>query len=198
LVALIRAQGGAGGDPRSLAINAAVNQINANLLAEIANLQAAGQHVATVDLWGWTNDPNDPHHYNADGTLTIGGLTISPTAVSTDPLAGDLVAAGTPGASTTLCNAQGMCATQQNATHWFTEPEAHPNTLIQGLMANQVIGVLNNNFGAGISLLSDNELLAIPQYSPSAVPLPAGAWLFGSGLIGLVGATKRRRCVRSA
>lgn len=191
LVALVRPQS-SGNDARAQAINTAVTAINNNLLAGIADLQAQGKHVASVDLWGWASDPNDPHHYNLDGTITIGGLTISPTAVSTDPLAGDLVPAGTPGASTTLCNAEGMCATEQNAMHFYTEPVAHPNTLIQGLLANQVIGALNDNFGAGIALLSDSELLAIPQYTPS-VPVPASAWLFASGLLGLAEAKRRRR-----
>ena len=31
------------------------------------------------------------------------------------------------------------------------------------------------------------------NYTPSAVPVPAAAWLFGSGLIGLVGIARRRK-----
>lgn len=191
LVGLVRARDEAGTDPRALAIADAADQINAILLNGVASRRALGQNIATVDLWGWTTDPNDPHHINPDGSVNIGGLVIAPTSVSTDPLAGDLVPAGTPGASTTLCNAQGLCATKQNATHQNTEPQAHPNTLIQALLANQIIDALNNNFNAGISLLSDQEILAIPQYS--AVPLPASAWLFGSTLAGLVGLASRRR-----
>ena len=34
---------------------------------------------------------------------------------------------------------------------------------------------------------------AVTNYSVSAVPLPAAAWLFGSGLIGLAGVVRRRR-----
>lgn len=192
LVGMVRAQDAAGSDPRALAIADAVNQVNAILVAGIASRKAAGQSIAMVDLWGWATDPNDPHHYNADGTVKIGGLTIAPGAVSTDPLAGDLVPAGTPGASTTLCNAQGMCATQQNATRLTTEPQPHPNTLIQALLANQIIGALNTNFGAGINPLSDSEILAIPQYAP-AVPVPGAVWLFGSALAGLVGVARQRR-----
>jgi hypothetical protein len=31
-----------------------------------------------------------------------------------------------------------------------------------------------------------------PTFAPSAVPLPAAAWLFGSGLVGLIGISRRR------
>jgi hypothetical protein len=191
LVGMVRAQDANGSDARALAIKAAVDQINAILAAGVASRQAAGRSIASVDLWGWTQDPNDPHHYNADGSVNIGGLSIMPGAVSTDPLAGDLVPAGTPGASTTLCNAQGMCASKQNATRLTTEPQPHPNTLIQALLANQIIDALNVNFGAGVARLTDQEILAIPQYAP-AVPVPAAAWLFGSGLLGLAGFSRRR------
>lgn len=192
LVGMVRAQDANGTDARSLAIADAVNQVNTILLAGVDSRKAAGQNIAMVDLWGWTKDPNDPHHYNGDGSVNIGGLSILPTAVSTDPAAGDLVPYGTPGSSTTLCNAQQKCATQQNATHMYTEPETHPNTLIQALLANQIIDALNTNFGTGVTRLSDQEILAIPQYAP-AVPVPAAVWLFGSALLGLAGVRRRAR-----
>jgi hypothetical protein len=31
------------------------------------------------------------------------------------------------------------------------------------------------------------------NYSPSTVPLPAAVWLFGSGLIGLIGIARRKK-----
>ncbi len=34
--------------------------------------------------------------------------------------------------------------------------------------------------------------LAVAQYTPPAVPVPASAWLLGSGLLGLVGISRRR------
>ena len=191
LVGMVRAQDANGTDARALAIADAVDQINSILIAGVASRKASGQNIATVDLWGWARDPNDPHHYNADGSVQIGDLTIMPGAVSTDPLAGDLVPAGTPGASTTLCNAQGMCATKQNAAKLTTEPQPHPNTLIQALLANQIIDALNLNFGTGVARLTDHEILAIPQYTPE-VPVPAAAWMFGSGLLALAGMARRR------
>ncbi|BCO31790.1 hypothetical protein TspCOW1_18930 [Thiohalobacter sp. COW1] len=35
--------------------------------------------------------------------------------------------------------------------------------------------------------------LEIPKHPPSAVPVPAAVWLFGSGLLGLVGVARRRK-----
>jgi len=34
------------------------------------------------------------------------------------------------------------------------------------------------------------------QYGASAVPLPAAAWLFGSGLLGLTGMARRKQVMR--
>jgi hypothetical protein len=41
--------------------------------------------------------------------------------------------------------------------------------------------------------LASNGLLTFNASTPSAVPLPAAAWLFGSGLLGLVGVGRRRK-----
>ena len=44
------------------------------------------------------------------------------------------------------------------------------------------------------NLLTQSEFpLTVTLNAPSAVPLPAAAWLFGSGLIGLAGVARRRR-----
>ena len=36
-------------------------------------------------------------------------------------------------------------------------------------------------------------LFGLSSPAPAAVPLPAAVWLFGSGLLGLVGVARRRR-----
>ena len=41
------------------------------------------------------------------------------------------------------------------------EDGLHPNTVIQGLMANEVLKALNAAYGAGIELLTDEEILAL-------------------------------------
>lgn len=46
----------------------------------------------------------------------------------------------------------------------------------------------------GLETCTTNSVLSfVGTYSVSAVPVPAAAWLFGSGLLGLVGFMRRRR-----
>ncbi len=61
----------------------------------------------------------------------------------------------------------------------------------------QLIGTFNTlNFSAsGTGFLVDGILLQIgvDENNISSVPVPAAAWLFGSGLIGLIGVSRRKR-----
>lgn len=52
---------------------------------------------------------------------------------------------------------------------------------------------------SGITLPKGATLTSLSgtQYPVSTVPLPAAAWLFGSGLVGLVGAGRRKRSTRT-
>ena len=43
------------------------------------------------------------------------------------------------------------------------------------------------------SFISDNYRWAVFEGNVSAVPIPAAVWLFGSGLLGLVGVARRRK-----
>ena len=53
--------------------------------------------------------------------------------------------------------------------------------------ANSFSGMWNVAWGEDLSHLSIYETSAVPK-----VPVPAAAWLFGSGLIGLVGVARRK------
>ena len=46
----------------------------------------------------------------------------------------------------------------------------------------------------GVSLAEDDYGIDNIEYSVSAVPVPAAAWLFGSALLGFFGFTRKRRC----
>lgn len=140
---------------------------------------AADRGVAVVDIFGWNEDPG---RVNPDGSVNIGNLTVDMSAAAS---AADLSADGTG-----PCNDLGMCATESHALYGSAEDGLHPNTLIQGLIANQIIAALNDNYGYGIAELSDQEILSVAGVS--AVPVPAAAWLFASGLVGLAGIKRRR------
>jgi len=56
--------------------------------------------------------------------------------------------------------------------------------------------VINQNTGGGIGLISWNDNITFDNVvlsTPSTVPVPAAFWLFGSGLLGLIGMMRGRR-----
>jgi len=54
----------------------------------------------------------------------------------------------------------------------------------------QLIHILEASTSAGGAIFLDNASLTV---SPAVVPVPAAVWLFGSGLLGLVGVARRRK-----
>ncbi|WP_145999110.1 hypothetical protein [Oceanicoccus sp. KOV_DT_Chl] len=159
---------------------------NADILAGITAVNqqlidgALARGVAIVDLWSWTLDANRVDQ--ATGTVTVGGLEIALNTAATNAdisLIGD-------GA---FCNTAGECALDSHALNYAAEDGLHPNTIIQGLLANEMIAALNDNYGHNITQLSDQEILSLAGVS--AVPVPAAMWLFTSALLGLVGLKRR-------
>ncbi|HUH36606.1 MAG TPA: SGNH/GDSL hydrolase family protein [Spongiibacteraceae bacterium] len=155
-------------------------------IAAVNDLLVAGasqRGVATVDMWSWTLDDG---RLNPDGSVNIGDLIVEPDSVAS---AADLSLTGSG-----ACNASGLCATSTHATKLLAEDGTHPNTAIQGLMANQILAALNASYGYNVALLSDAEIVSLTGYT--AVPVPAALWLFGSALLALAGI--RRKALRPA
>jgi hypothetical protein len=171
LLALIPMGTAAGSTPEVLA---GIEAVNAQLL-----VGAAERGVATVDLFGWAEDSSI---VDEQGNVTIGGLFIELGSAASP---GDLGPEGTG-----PCNSLGECATEQHANNYIAEDGLHPNTVIQGLIANEVIGTLNEYYGYSINSLNDEEILSVAGVT--TVPVPAAAWLFASALLGL-GVVKRRK-----
>jgi hypothetical protein len=84
--------------------------------------------------------------------------------------------------------------------NWVKWPNQNTNTTTwsQVLLQYTDIGIV---FADGSSFFSDNSKLAftgtgtigIDNFGVSAVPIPATVWLFGSGLIGLIGLGRKKK-----
>jgi hypothetical protein len=136
----------------------AIDHVNSRLEVGCETLRSWSYDIFTMDLFTWQNDSS---RYDAEGNLLIGDLVIDHFAYVGD---------GGPG---------------QDAEKFSIDEVGHLNTAPSGLMANQVLAAMNEHYGTGIPLLTDDEIVAISGYEP--VPIPGAIWFLGSGLIGLVG-----------
>lgn len=95
---------------------------------------------------------------NADGGVTIGDFTVvyGSAAKTADLLPQGATAAG-------KCRADKLCAGPTHKNHFIADDGLHPNTLIQALIANQVLKALNTAYDLNIRLLSDAEMLALTK-----------------------------------
>lgn len=107
---------------------------------------AAERGIPMVDLFGFEQ--------NEDGSIDIGGLHIPQDSIATEA---DLVAAETVGAG--KCRSDNRCAGPSHKEKYIADDGLHPNTIVQGLIANQVIYALNDGFGLAIAPLSESEIL---------------------------------------
>ena len=62
-----------------------------------------------------------------------------------------------------------------------------------GRWGNCITGCVLNDLQLGIGILPLNEVNTYATFAPSAIPVPAAVWLFGSGLLGLIGVARRKR-----
>jgi hypothetical protein len=131
-----------------------------------------------------------------DGYLASAGL-ISFTAASSDAY-GANVANWTPfGTSST----GSWDASSGDAFNLFSAPQiAVPVGYISGtnISGNATkngasFATLGFALGSYVSTLTNGSFTDTVTVNVSAVPIPAAAWLFGSGLLGLVGIARRKK-----
>ena len=140
--------GTASADDGSAAVLAGITEVN-----KILRAGARERDIAVVDLFGFATDRA---RSNADGSVTIAGNVLTIDSAAT---ADHLVPADTAGAG--ACNSSGRCAGPGHADHYRAEDGLHPNTLIQGLIANQVLKAINEHYDLDLALLSDDEIVAL-------------------------------------
>ncbi len=128
--------------------------------------------------WSRTGSNVDP----VTRDITIGGRVVTYASAAS---AADI---GTDGIGL-FCTFEGLCPRESHANYYLAEDGIHLNTLMQGQLANEIIKMLNQEYGRNVPLITDAELLGLVGLTP--VPVPAGVWLLGSAL-GLLGWVRRR------
>ncbi len=128
---------------------------------------------------------------NADSTLLAGGPPISSGSLSTEifyETQGTATVFGTTG--------EFDLSDWTDAIDWEISVAddnflgaTTPGNLEASIMGSALIPLLD---GGNIFVEVSLELLGSTQYTPAAVPVPAAIWLFGPGLLGLVGTGWRR------
>ncbi len=122
-----------------------INAANAILLAG-----AEERSIAVVDLFGFD--------MNTDKGVTVGGVTV---LGGTTAIESDLVWSMSPNHG--KCNSSYKCAGSDHKYRFAAEDGLHPNTIIQGLIANQVVEALNNIYNTGIKPLTEAEIVDMSQ-----------------------------------
>jgi MYXO-CTERM domain-containing protein len=162
----------------------AVADVIANQLNPAIEALAVAHQVAYVDLGAALAEMFGPHT-SPNSTLSIGNVNINLNSIDT--------------------------SIGSNPTAGFVHDGVHPNTTLQGLIANLALEALNIGYGANLPLFTEQEILAhrgiayggsdtlasqIGDYSvyiTSYVPEPSSCALAGLAAVALAVVARRRR-----
>ncbi|ROS01387.1 GDSL-like lipase/acylhydrolase family protein [Sinobacterium caligoides] len=122
---------------------------------ELIKAEAAQRNLPVIDGYAFSQDPS---RIDAEGNVSIGDYIIP---VGSKGSMDDAIASGYAGnGELGNCASNGRCGTLKTTLKFFATDGLHPNTPIQGLIANEVLRSLNERYGYNIDLLSDAEILA--------------------------------------
>ncbi|MBW2417084.1 MAG: PEP-CTERM sorting domain-containing protein [Deltaproteobacteria bacterium] len=164
----------------------AMRQLDGRLETELATRDQA--RVKLIDLYAWESE-----RYDGGDQFQFGGYEMARDSKASEE---QLTPEGTDSAGSEPCDSIGRCATLDYALNLVChdEPGGHPGTLMQGLIANEVIAAVNPWLDSEIAPFTDEELLV------AAVPEPGSTLLMGTalGVLAALRAAKTRRRGRSA
>jgi hypothetical protein len=133
---------------------------------------------------------------NVNGVVnqfTLGNLVAFSNGINNDVNTGGLLNALTTGTETTGSGLYPGPAQQKYGLLGAPDTSSIGTASeLFGYTGNATAGVLNSYILGTVNLGTDGTL-TFSANQTSAVPLPAAAWLFGSGLMGLVGVSRRRK-----
>jgi hypothetical protein len=158
----------------------AMARLNGRLETEVALRAGEGKAIELVDLYAWSS-----YRYDAEENLLFGGY-----AIPRDSKASlDQTTPGTPGEGP--CDSQGNCATLEYALNLVAHdtPGGHPGTIMQGLIANEVLAAVNPWLDTPVAPLTDDEILG----AAAVVPEPGATLSLGIAIAALAALRSRGR-----
>lgn len=186
-------------------LTSAAFTLNANMTTQFS----AGSQSNTTsfsDFYvGWDKTT---YNLSLDGSTGYSGLSISKSLPSTR-----ILGTGTPGTAFSPLTNMDHVTLSTPTTQWiYGGPSlSASNTFTESTSLSPFIGTGNLGFlltTKNVDTVASSNLNGIPvglstnvvgtvnvtyTYSPSAVPIPPASWLFGSGLLGLVGMARRKK-----
>jgi hypothetical protein len=146
-----------------------MQRLNGRLETEVATRDP--ERLKLIDLYAWQND-----RYDDEDNLLFGDYEIPRDSKASEE---QLTPSDTDIADQASCDSLGRCATLEYALNIICHdlPGGHPSTLMQGLVANELLEAVNPWLDSPAALLTDEEIL-----DAAVVPEPNSTLMLGSAL----------------